>query len=131
MFTGKFKMWVRFLAVLWECIFYNVKWGFLLENLILKDKLQMFGFESFFSSPNFGIFGQLQSVLASVVLKVFLVGQPWCPAFLLSLLTIKELPTTLYIRKEQSQQTVRLTTYPVIHFTNNNITIFLLIYLLS
>ena len=91
----------------------------------------MCGFESFFSSPNFRIFGKLQSVLASVVLKVFLVGQPWCPAFLLSLPTIKELPTTLYIRKEQSQQTVRLTTYPVIHFTNNNITIFLLIYLLS
>ena len=54
-------------------------WDFLLEILKLKDKLQIWDFESVIFWSKFFFF-----VTASVILKFFFIGQPWWPTFVLS-----------------------------------------------
>ena len=59
-------------------------WHFQPENLKLIDKLQIWSFESLISGPSFVFLRMFYGILVSVILKLFVVGQPWWPTFSLS-----------------------------------------------
>ena len=90
----RFVKWVIFFErsciVKWVDIFASFcwLWDFLPENLRLADKLQTF---IFWSKFHFSV--RFYSVLASVILHFFFVGQPWWPTLLPRPPAIKKLPT--------------------------------------
>ena len=102
--AGKFVKWVTFLVVLLDHIFimlsdsklvkrvrffernYIVQWVFLfasfcwlwdfpLQNLKLKEKLQIWNFESLIFCYKFRLFGTVLGLFSQCILKVFAVGQ--------------------------------------------------------
>ena len=120
-FVGKFARWLSLLAVLQDYIFYNVEWVevckmrqvfwmklyckvsglfllffwlwyFLLENLKLKNKLQIWGFEWFNFWSKFRFLGLCRGILPNVILEFFVISQLWWPTFLLSSSTSPPLP---------------------------------------
>ena len=81
----RFVKWVRFFEqkrivklVKWVIFFASFCWfwDFVLENLKLKDKIQIWGFESFIFCSKFHIFGGtvLGCIIYTLVVTVF---QPW------------------------------------------------------
>ena len=73
---------VKWLSPFWAFFFTSFLWPWDFTRKSGIDKIQIWGFESFIFWSSF--LGLFYGVLASVILKVSIIGQSWWPTFLLS-----------------------------------------------